>query len=108
MLTPPAQNLLALFRRSIRRQIKIGEMAAVIQQIVADNTAHQVQLKTRRTVQFSQLGGIRVLRHNINNQRHNPLIVPEKPPMRPPHARNTPPKTAISPQTEAPKPQPIG
>ena len=108
MLTPPTQNLLALLRRSIRRQIKIGEMAAVIQQIVADNTAHQVQLKTRRTVQFSQLGGIRVLRHNINNQRHNPLIVPEKPPMRPPHTRNTPPKTAISPRTEAQKPQPIG
>ena len=108
MLTPPTQNLLALLRSSIRRQIKIGEMSAVIQQIVADNTAHQVQLKTRRTVQFSQLGGIRVLRHNINNQRHNPLIVPEKPPMRPPHTHNTPPKTAISPQTEAQKPQPIG
>ena len=64
-------------------------MAAIIQQIVADNTAHQVQLKTRRTVQFSQLGGIRVLRHNINKQRHNPLIVPEKPPTRPPHPHNT-------------------
>ena len=108
MLTPPTQNLLTLLRSSIRRQIKIGEMAAIIQQIVADNTAHQVQLKTRRTVQFSQLGGIRVLRHNINKQRHNPLIVPEKPPTRPPHTHNTPPKTAISPQTETHKPSHIG
>ena len=98
VLTPRTQNLLALLRGGVRRQIKIGEMAAVIQQVVADNTAHQVQLKPRRTVQISQLGGIRVLRLNINNQRHNPLIVPDKTPPRPPRtardAHITPPRSA--------------